>query len=277
MLWILTLFACLQTPSTTPSDELAAIARKERQEQELEYTPDPEDARRGLVSSRHTVAAKKGQAAIAELAETLKGHLGKAMKEGGPTAAVQVCASSAQALTAQVASSRGVQLGRTSVKTRNPDNAGPEWVARWLLAQDEVGGKPMDDLIRTATLEDGTEVVRRIRPIYLAEKCLVCHGDPDTMDPTVKDLITASYPEDQATGYAKHDLRGAFWAQVEVEPAPPAEGEAPAGEEGHTPGEGTPPAAEDPTPPAVGDDKAPANAEGEAEAPTAQDDEPPTP
>ena len=52
-------------------------------------------------------------------------------------------AAGAQALTAKVASERGVKVGRTSLKLRNPANAGPGWVTAWLRAQQ---GKPVAEI-----------------------------------------------------------------------------------------------------------------------------------
>jgi len=42
----------------------------------------------------------------------------------------------------------------------------------------------------------------------------MCHGPEDTIPQDVKDAIGEHYPEDQATGFRKGDLRGWFWVEV---------------------------------------------------------------
>jgi hypothetical protein len=53
-----------------------------------------------------------------------------------------------------------------------------------------------------------------MRAIRLQEFCLACHGPADSIAPAVKQVITARYPNDQATGYAIGELRGAISVRV---------------------------------------------------------------
>ena len=68
---------------------------------------------------------EEAAAQIPPFAEQLLGTVRQASAEGGPTAAVRAC----QALAPQIASehSDAWQLGRTSLKVRNPNNAPDAW------------------------------------------------------------------------------------------------------------------------------------------------------
>ncbi len=138
-------------------------------------------------------------------------RLGEAMQapsaDGSPAGAagaIGVCKEQAPKIAQAVAREKGVMIGRTSEKLRNPANAAPSWAASLLADQ------PAD--ARLAANTDGSLGVTL--PIKLAANCLACHGNPDTMDPAVKAAIAAKYPKDQATGFKEGDLRGWFWVEV---------------------------------------------------------------
>ncbi|TNF09210.1 MAG: DUF3365 domain-containing protein, partial [Pseudomonadales bacterium] len=68
---------------------------------------------------------------IPAFAEQLLGTVRQAIADGGPGAAVQAC----HALAPQIASEhsrQAWQIGRTSLKVRNPDNAPDAWERRVL-------------------------------------------------------------------------------------------------------------------------------------------------
>jgi Protein of unknown function (DUF3365) len=149
------------------------------------------------------------QAAVATLAGTVRGRLQAAMAEGGPVAAVSVCADEAQALTAQVSRDTGGRVGRSSLRLRNPANAPPDWVAAWLAEQ---GERPAAGVEGFARVEDGK--TRVLKPVAVEAVCVTCHGPPDQIPADVKALLAERYPADAATGYAVGDLRGAAWAEI---------------------------------------------------------------
>jgi len=137
----------------------------------------------------------------------LKTRLVAAMGEGGPAAAITVCADEAQNITRQ-AVGEGEAAGRASTKLRNLDNAGPAWVRAWLASQ----GERAADAAPLGRIEDGR--ARVIVPIGVDGVCLNCHGAADGLSPEVIAVLAERYPTDQATGYAEGDLRGALWAEV---------------------------------------------------------------
>ncbi len=170
------------------------------------------EAPAGLDEAAEQEALRRAREAVGKLKATLKGRLQAAMKEGGPVAAVQVCASEAQKLTDQVAREAGVKVGRASLRLRNPANAGPPWVRKWLQAQGERSAEGVRGFER---IEWGE--ARVLQPLAVGPLCLNCHGAPEQLDPKVREVLAERYPEDRAVGYRPGDLRGAVWAAASVE------------------------------------------------------------
>jgi len=139
----------------------------------------------------------------------LRGALQGAMQRGGPVAAVEVCATQAQTLRAEVAREHGVRLGRASLRLRSAADAAPDWVDRWLRAQ---GERPAAGVVGVRVVEGG--VRRVLRPIAVEGPCMACHGDAASQPEALRAALQARYPADRATGYAVGDLRGALWVEA---------------------------------------------------------------
>ncbi len=181
-----------------------------------EVVPEPEPVVEEAPEPAVDVAAlRKSRNAMKTLGKTLKGELLAAMKEDGPVAALEMCSGRARELTDSVAKTAGVSAGRSSLRLRNPENVGPDWVQSWLSAQGERPFDGVDPQVSTATVE-GVEVVRVVAPIQVEAPCLVCHGPDESRPPELSAAIAERYPEDKATGYALGDLRGAIWAEAAV-------------------------------------------------------------
>lgn len=141
----------------------------------------------------------------------LLAQLTDAMKAGGPTAAIEVCASAAPAIASKLSEESGAVIGRTALRVRNP-NAAPtsaemaqlDAMAKAPLTSD---GKPVE-VTWTAPANDEQPGFHYMRAIPLKEPCAVCHGS--TIAPDVAAAIQAHYPKDQATGFKPGELRGAF-------------------------------------------------------------------
>ena len=161
-------------------------------------------------SEAERAAVESARAGAQRLGGTLKTRLLSAMAEG-PAHAASFCASNAQGLTAEVAEATGARVGRSSLRLRNPENAGPDWVREWLEAR---GEGPAEGVAPASGVSDG--VARFVAPIAIEGPCLACHGPPADIDEGVREVIEARYPRDRATGYALGDLRGAIWAEVPV-------------------------------------------------------------
>lgn len=139
----------------------------------------------------------------------LRAELQGAMRRGGPVAAVDVCATRAQAIRADVAREHGVRIGRASLRLRTDADAAPEWVAAWLRAQ---GERPAAGVTGLRTTQGGR--ARLLRPIAVEGPCVVCHGAPQAQPDALRAALAARYPADRATGYAVGDLRGALWVEA---------------------------------------------------------------
>lgn len=188
---------------------------------DLETEPPPDTEVRAGAAEAEPAAADAGsealrraESAAAELGKTLKGRLQTSLKEDGPAAALQMCSTEAATLTAHVATSSQVRTGRSSLRLRNPGNAGPDWVTAWLDSQGERPAQGVAPVSRVDTLPDGTRLARVIKPLEVGAPCLLCHGA--TLAPDVQDALSLRYPRDQAVGYAAGDLRGALWAEAPV-------------------------------------------------------------
>jgi rubrerythrin len=146
-------------------------------------------------------AATRAQEA---LFRSLFAELSSALSDGGPAAAIGVCAERAPAIAAEVSEQHGVKLGRTSFKLRNPKNTPPAWAD---LALDDRPAEPIYFADRSGRLGSLT-------PIRLAASCLLCHGSNDDIAPETRAALSPRYEADQATGFAQGDLRGWFWVEV---------------------------------------------------------------
>lgn len=160
-------------------------------------------------------ALARAQLAAREFGAGLRGRLVAEMGRGGPIAALTVCADEAQAITAQAGESRGVRVGRSSLRLRNPVNSAPPWVDEWLRAQ---GERPAEGVVGLTAVVDGPDgrVARVIKPVAIEAPCLVCHGAPESIAPALLAVLRERYPDDRANGYAVGELRGALWAEAPV-------------------------------------------------------------
>lgn len=151
----------------------------------------------------------RAEQAMNALQQALLTALIAAMQEGGPPAAVTVCHDQAVAIAEKVAREQGIALGRTSHRLRNPANAPRPWAKS---AVEQVAGSKAAAVQRLVV--DLGERVGVLRPIGTADMCLRCHGAPDAVRQQIGTALAASYPQDQATGFAAGDLRGWMWAEV---------------------------------------------------------------
>lgn len=161
----------------------------------------------------------KAREAIKGLGENLRDKLVGAMQSGGPVAALDVCKVEAPKIAAERSAAAGMDVGRTALKVRNPDNA-PSATERKVLedfAKQIAGGADAAKLEHAAIVEEGgKKTFLYMKPIMTAGKpCLACHGSE--LEPAVAAKIKELYPKDQATGFAAGDLRGAFVVTGKVE------------------------------------------------------------
>ena len=147
--------------------------------------------------------------ALKPLKRELRSALIGALKEGGAERAIEVCQLRAPEI-ARLTSTGGAVLGRTSHRVRNPENAPEAWMSVFL---EEYLANPDDDEPRAVRLASGD--IGYVEPIRMKGICLQCHGD--RIKPGVKARLQALYPEDQATGFEKGELRGMFWVKLSAD------------------------------------------------------------
>ena len=151
------------------------------------------------------------RATVKEFMQTLKGELQAGMKEGGPVNAISVCNLSAPGIANTYSVRNGWDVGRTSLKLRNPDNAPDAWERKVLESFDErkrAGEDPAKMEHYEVVRKDGISEFRYMKAIPTAPLCLACHGEQ--LDSITRTRIEKLYPRDQALGYKQGDIRGAF-------------------------------------------------------------------
>ncbi len=149
--------------------------------------------------------------AIKQFGSRLKDELQKGMKKGGPEAAIQVCHTVATELADSTSQQLGWNIGRTSLKVRNPKNAPDVWELQ-VLDEFEKRKSNGGDITKMEHYEviqtNGKKVFRYMKAIPTSGLCLSCHGP--SISTNVIDQLDALYPEDQARGFKVGDIRGAF-------------------------------------------------------------------
>lgn len=158
-------------------------------------------------------ARARAESAAALLSEQLSAELRAAMATGGTVAAIAVCNERAPAIAAEIEADTGVAIGRTALRVRNSANAPDAWELDRLREFEarHARGEPLDTM-EAQTIEPNT--LRWMRPIPMGEMCQACHGPREALADDTRQALAQSYPDDQATGFAPGDLRGAFTARV---------------------------------------------------------------
>lgn len=99
----------------------------------------------------------------------------------------------------------GYQARQLSHKARNPKNL--------LSPQDPKlvtflnSSKTPPDYVTQEEIWESQKGTSLIKPIYITEGCLVCHGAQAKIPPFIK----SKYPKDQALDFKIGELRGIFW------------------------------------------------------------------
>jgi len=152
------------------------------------------------------------RATVAPFMQQLMAANQKAVKEGGPASAIEVCKDVAPRIAGELSRQNGLRLTRVSLKVRNPLLGTPdEWEQRTLkqfesrIAQ---GEKPETLEAAEIVNEPNGKYFRYMKGIVLQPGCLACHGPADGIDEAVKARLLKDYPHDQATGYSVGQVRG---------------------------------------------------------------------
>lgn len=145
----------------------------------------------------------------------LVGTLQMSMQQHGPVAAAQVCSEKAPQMTAQFGKEQGWSVTRVGTRVRNRQIGIPDdWEQQVLkrFAERHAAGEPLDTMEHAEVVpgQDGRSQLRYMKAIGLQPQCTACHGQPEQIAPDVQARLQQLYPQDQATGYAPGELRGAL-------------------------------------------------------------------
>ncbi len=148
---------------------------------------------------------------VQDFSQSLKRELQRGMKAGGPVYAIGVCNVNAPSITAALGAESGWDVGRTSLRVRNPGNRPDDWERHVLETFEErlMSGEEATEIEYFEVVQqDGDSVFRYMKAIPTAELCESCHGS--ALDNAVKERLRELYPMDRARGYRAGDIRGAF-------------------------------------------------------------------
>ena len=150
---------------------------------------------------------------IKAFAGALQSTLKQGMETEGAVHAIELCNTEAP-LIAEQTSRNGWQVGRTSLKVRNPDNQPDAW-EREVLQQFEQRKQAGEDLMTLEASATENGEFRFMKAIPTGAACIACHGTE--LSAPVQARLAELYPQDQARGFNPGDLRGAFTLRKTLE------------------------------------------------------------
>ena len=178
---------------------LASVGCQKMDQDETTWTTVAQDG----MSDTQAVQRDRALEARDAMATRLKGRLMAFLGSDDPAAAIVVCAEEAPQIAADVSQEHDVSIGRTSFRLRNPKNTPPDWATQFVA----------DRIDEPVYLTDGRKL-GALLPIQLEMACLMCHGPEDAIPQEIKESLAEHYPDDQAMGFQRGDLRGWFWIEV---------------------------------------------------------------
>lgn len=132
--------------------------------------------------------------------------------------AAEVCSEIAQKLTKEYAEEKKVEIRRVTLKTRNPLNKPDEFEETHLRFFEERASMKEENIEHyEITEEKGRKFLRYMKPVFIQEMCLKCHGNQSNIPSEVKKILSKRYPQDKAIGYKVGDIRGAITLKIPLE------------------------------------------------------------
>jgi Protein of unknown function (DUF3365) len=145
--------------------------------------------------------------AVKAFGSELVGKLKHALGNGGPVTAINVCNIEAPKIATGLSEKYDWSIGRTAIKTRNPNNKPDAW-EQAVLQQFEQRKQQGEAIATLEYSEETDKGFRYMKAIPTKGLCLTCHGE--TLSESVKATLAKRYPDDTATGFNVGDIRGAF-------------------------------------------------------------------
>lgn len=139
-----------------------------------------------------------------QLGKALKATLVTAIQQGGINNGITACSLRAPKISLALQNSQDTQVGRTSLKLRNSNNAPDDWEQTELHHYTNSKKRESYKFVQL----NGKPAIRYMKAITTKGVCLNCHGEK--LNPSVNQTLAQLYPDDKATGYRLNDIRGAF-------------------------------------------------------------------
>lgn len=156
-----------------------------------------------------------------ELLNRLGGRLVEVIQNEGVIEAIDVCYKEAYEITDELADEidEVKSIKRVTNKFRNPKNAPDAYevdALRWFEEQYAKGTKPTS-FGQKITKRKG-DLIRYYKPMYVQNKCLLCHGKETDIMPEIAKKINNLYPDDLAKNYNEGDFRGLVRVELKRKP-----------------------------------------------------------
>jgi hypothetical protein len=205
--------SCSSDPADCTAEQIAYLS-----EEYCYFCPTSTTCGGFVAQDNEEVMAAEAREAVATFQSALMAAFREALMNGGPVNAIGVCTDIAPSIASEISRETGWMVRRVTTRTRNPLGTPEDWELEQLrkFERDLNKNKPATGLeaYRIKRESGDREYFRYISGIIIPPPdlapCLACHGDPNSIDPAIKEILANKYPHDRATGYAPGDLRGAF-------------------------------------------------------------------
>jgi Protein of unknown function (DUF3365) len=156
--------------------------------------------------------AQKARELVQAFRDKFKVALHASLKADGVAGSVAPYQTFSAEIMTTLAEESQFEMGRTSTRLRNPDNAPDPWELAALekFAADIKAGADSAkiEIFEITKTREGQNLFRYMTPIVMRDSCLGCHGTEVKAD--VKAEIAKLYSDDKALGYSLNEMRGAF-------------------------------------------------------------------
>ncbi len=160
------------------------------------------------------LAEAVSQKVVGKFGGDLKTTLMTAINHDGAVNALEICKVRAPQISTAHSKASDWTIARVTDRPRNPDDRANDH-QMVVLAKLADTAATVDGIFaewQTDSLGDSSYCY--YQAIRTGDLCLNCHGTPDKLAPGVSEKLAEIYPDDEAVGYSKGDLRGMFVVTV---------------------------------------------------------------
>jgi len=158
-------------------------------------------------------ALDEARKASAELVNSVRSELLKAIDASGPLRAIVVCKYTVPEIASTVSRRYGARVTRVSLTPRNPALGwGDAWEQKVLMGFDErvARGEAAEGMEHAEVTSEPTgRFLRYLRVLPMQPACLHCHGPAEQISEPIRQQLAHDYPHDKAVGVSLGKVRGA--------------------------------------------------------------------